>query len=38
LKFDDVIRQARGALGDDPYGYRAEFLTLVHKAKEAGGK
>jgi len=38
LKFDDVIRQARGALGEDPYGYRAEFLTLVHKAKEAGGK
>lgn len=38
LKFDDVIRQARGALGEDPYGYRAEFLTLVHKAKETGGK
>jgi len=38
LKFDDVIRQARRALGDDPYGYRAEFLTLVHKAKEASGK
>jgi Ca-activated chloride channel homolog len=38
LKLDDVIRQARGSLGDDPYGYRAEFLTLVHKAKEAGGK
>ena len=37
LKYDDVIREARGALGDDPYGYRAEFLTLVHKAKAAGG-
>jgi Ca-activated chloride channel homolog len=37
LKYEDVIRQARGALGDDPYGYRAEFLTLVHKAKGAGG-
>jgi len=37
LKYEDVIREARGALGDDPYGYRAEFLTLVHKAKAAGG-
>jgi Ca-activated chloride channel homolog len=37
LKFDDVIRQARGALGEDPYGYRAEFLSLVHKAKDAHG-
>jgi len=38
LKYEDVIREARGALGEDPFGYRAEFLTLVHKAKEAGGK
>jgi Ca-activated chloride channel family protein len=37
LKFDDVIRQARGALGEDPYGYRAELVSLVHKAKEARG-
>jgi len=37
LKYEDVIREARSALGDDPYGYRAEFLTLVHKAKAAGG-
>ncbi len=37
LKFDDVIRQARGALGEDPYGYRAEFLALLHKAKDARG-
>jgi hypothetical protein len=37
LKFDDVIRQARGALGEDPFGYRAEFLSLVHKAKDARG-
>jgi Ca-activated chloride channel family protein len=37
LKYEDVIREARGALGDDPYGYRAEFLTLVHKAKAARG-
>jgi Ca-activated chloride channel family protein len=37
LKFDDVIREARGALGEDPYGYRAELLSLVHKAKDARG-
>lgn len=24
---------AEGALGDDPHGYRAEFVTLVNKAK-----
>ena len=38
LKYDDVIREARGALGEDPFGYRAEFLTLAHKAKEASGR
>jgi len=32
-----VIRQARGALGEDPFGYRAEFLSLVHKAKVRAG-
>jgi Ca-activated chloride channel homolog len=37
LKFDDVIRQARGALGEDPFGYRAEFVSLAHKAKDARG-
>jgi len=26
LSFEDVIRQARGALGEDPYGYRDEFV------------
>jgi Ca-activated chloride channel family protein len=37
LKFDDVIRQARGALGEDPFGYRAEFVSLAQKAKDAHG-
>jgi Ca-activated chloride channel family protein len=37
LSFDDVIRQARAGLGEDPYGYRTEFLELVRKAKDARG-
>jgi len=37
LSFDDVIRQARAGLGEDPYGYRTEFLELVRKAKDSRG-
>jgi len=37
LNFGDVMQEARGAVGDDPYGYRAEFLQLVRKAQEARG-
>jgi Ca-activated chloride channel family protein len=33
--FDDVIELARGAKGDDPFGYRAEFINLVRLAKAA---
>ena len=33
--YDDVIALARGAKGDDPFGYRAEFLNLVRLAKTA---
>jgi Ca-activated chloride channel family protein len=33
--FDDVIELARGAKGDDPFGYRAEFIDLVRLAKSA---
>ena len=33
--YDDVIALARGARGDDPFGYRAEFLNLVRLAKSA---
>ncbi|HEY4211142.1 MAG TPA: VWA domain-containing protein [Steroidobacteraceae bacterium] len=35
LTFDDVYKQARSGLGEDSYGYRAEFLELVRKAQHA---
>ncbi len=31
----DVLSLAQGARGDDPYGYRAEFLNLVRLAETA---
>jgi Ca-activated chloride channel homolog len=31
--YDDVIRLANGAKGDDPFGYRAEFVNLARLAK-----
>jgi Ca-activated chloride channel family protein len=37
LTDEDVIRQAQSASGDDPYGYRAEFVELVRKARSTGG-
>jgi Ca-activated chloride channel family protein len=33
--YDDVIAIAQGAKGDDPFGYRAEFINLVRLAKNA---
>jgi len=33
LSFDDVFRQAQGAMGEDPHGYRAELLQLVRRAQ-----
>lgn len=33
--FDDVIGLAQTARGDDPFGYRAEFLNLARLAKSA---
>lgn len=33
--FDDVLSLAQSARGDDPFGYRAEFLNLVRLAKSA---
>lgn len=33
--YDDVIALAREARGDDPFGYRAEFINLVRLAKSA---
>ncbi|MCD4829920.1 MAG: VWA domain-containing protein [Candidatus Cloacimonetes bacterium] len=41
IGFDDVRQMARNARGDDPEGYRGEFLRLVEKAElldgQAGG-
>ena len=33
--YGDVIALAQGARGDDPFGYRSEFITLVRLAKSA---
>jgi Ca-activated chloride channel family protein len=33
--YDDVIALAQQTKGDDPYGYRTEFIQLVRKAKTA---
>ncbi|MCY4479183.1 MAG: VWA domain-containing protein [Rhodospirillales bacterium] len=33
--YDDVITAAQAARGEDPFGYRAEFLSLVRLAKSA---
>jgi Ca-activated chloride channel homolog len=33
--YDDVLRVASAARGEDPYGYRTEFVQLVRAAKTA---
>jgi len=33
--YDDVLRLATAARGEDPFGYRSEFLQLVRAAKTA---
>ena len=33
--YDDVVALAQGARGDDPFGYRAEFVGLARLAKSA---
>ncbi len=35
LTYDDVLKQAQANKGSDPFGYRAEFINLVYKAKTA---
>jgi Ca-activated chloride channel family protein len=35
LNYDDIIKQAQSAKGDDHFGYRTEFVQLVRKAKVA---
>ncbi|MCJ2083738.1 DUF3520 domain-containing protein [Methylobacterium sp. J-090] len=37
LRLDDVARMASAAKGEDPFGYRAEFVQLVRAAKTAQG-
>lgn len=36
-RVDDVLARARGALGDDPGGHRAEFVGLVERYRALGG-
>ncbi len=38
LSYDEVFRQAQGAQGEDPRGYRAEFLQLVRRAQGMVGR
>ena len=33
ISWDDIQKSVRASLGEDPSSYRAEFLTLVEKAK-----
>ncbi|MEO1490899.1 MAG: von Willebrand factor type A domain-containing protein [Pseudomonadota bacterium] len=35
FSYEDVIDLANGARGDDPFGYRAEFVNLVRLARSA---
>jgi len=35
FSYDDVVALAQGAKGDDPFGYRTEFVNLVRLAKSA---
>lgn len=35
LTYDDIIEEAQGARGDDRFGYRAEFIELVRRARQA---
>lgn len=35
LTYDDVLKQAQANKGEDPFGYRAEFINLIYKAKTA---
>ncbi len=35
LSYEDVIKQGLAARGEDPYGYRNEFVQMVRKAQSA---
>jgi Ca-activated chloride channel family protein len=34
LSYEDIIRQAQSATGEDRFGYRGEFVQLVRKAQQ----
>jgi Ca-activated chloride channel family protein len=38
LNYDDVRALANGARGDDPFGYRGEFVTLVNLVQSLSGE
>ena len=38
LTWDDVIRAVRDSLGEDPFGYRAEFLQLAYRARDTASE
>ena len=35
MTYDDVLTIALAARGDDPFGYRSEFIQLVRAARSA---
>ena len=35
--YDDVLKIAQSARGDEPFGYRSEFIQLVRAAETAAG-
>jgi hypothetical protein len=37
VRHEDVAAQGKAALGDDPHGYRSEFVQLVRQAQYARG-
>jgi Ca-activated chloride channel family protein len=36
MSYDDVLRIATAARGEDAFGYRAEFIQLVRAARGLG--
>jgi Ca-activated chloride channel family protein len=35
IAYADIVREAQASKGDDPFGYRTEFVQLVRKAQTA---
>jgi Ca-activated chloride channel family protein len=36
FSYNEILNLARGACGDEPFGYRAEFIKLVNLAQSLG--